>query len=75
MWVVTRKINDYNQDGEYFVAVYVNKPIFNDLKKLLPQCDNKTIGKLLRGGGRHLTEYEWYYLSKVEEGQEYNIQD
>ena len=37
MWIVTRAINDYNQDGDYFVAAFINKPTFQDLKKLNSQ--------------------------------------
>jgi hypothetical protein len=55
VWVVTSGINEYNQDGEYFVAVFKNKPSFVELKELLPNADDVTLGKLTRGGGRH----EW----------------
>ena len=65
VWVVTREINEYNQDGEYFVAVFKNKPTFQQLKKLLNE-DDVTIDKLTRGGGRQSTEYEWYNLLEEE---------
>jgi len=71
MWVVTRAINQYDQDGDYFVAVFHNKPSFKDLKKLLPQENNVTIGKLTRGGGRQEYEGEWFFLTEVKNGQLY----
>ena len=65
VWVVTREINEYNQDGEYFVAAFKSKPTFQQLKKLL-NGDDVTIDKLTRGGGRQGTEYEWYNLLEEE---------
>jgi len=70
MWVITAEINDYNQEGEYFVGVYKNKPTFQQLKELLNE-DNVTVGKLTRGGGRQSTENVWYNLKEVEEGINY----
>ncbi len=64
IWVVTREINQYDQDGEYFVAGYVQKPTFADLKKLLPHSSDATLGKLTRGGGREKGEDEWYFLTE-----------
>lgn len=69
IWVVTRGINEYDQDGNYFVAGYAQKPTFADLRKLLPHSSDATIGKLTRGGGREGTEYEWYFLAKVRVGE------
>lgn len=65
VWVVTREMNEYNQDGEYFVAVFKNKPTFRMLKKLLPEESDVTIGKLTRGVGRQCIEDEWYNLIEV----------
>lgn len=64
-WVVTREINQYDQDGEYFFCVFDDKPTFAELKIILPSMDDKTIGKLTRGGGRQKDEYEWYRLTEV----------
>ncbi|MHA1558483.1 MAG: hypothetical protein ACTSXG_01555 [Alphaproteobacteria bacterium] len=69
MWVVTRKINEYNQDGEYFVAAYTNKPLFQDLKKLLPDKKDAVIERLTRGGGRQRWEEEWFFLTQVNDGE------
>jgi len=72
MWILTREINEYNQDGEYFVCAFKEKPTFNDLKKTLKGLSDVTIGKLTRGGGRQDFEGEWYYLSEVKDGELYN---
>jgi hypothetical protein len=70
MWVVTRAINTYDQDGVYFVAAYQNKPSFQELKKLLPNEQSDVIKYLLRsGGGRMDVEYEWYFLDEVNDGE------
>lgn len=66
VWVVTREHNEYDQHGEYFVAVYLKKPNFHQLKKLLPDEDDVTIGKLTRGGGRHRYEDVWHNLREVD---------
>lgn len=71
MWVVTRAVNDYNQDGDYFVSAFTNEPTFEDLKKLLPGESDETIGKLTRGGGRQDFEGNWYYLTEMKSGELY----
>lgn len=75
-WVLTREINQYDQDGEYFVAVFDKKP---DLKKMaeVMRSENHGVGgdvmdavsfleHLLSGGGRRGVEDEWYSLSEVD---------
>jgi hypothetical protein len=71
MWIVTRAINDYNQDGDYFVCAFEDKPTFQDLKKSLPYENDVTIGKLTRGGGRQDIEDNWYYLTEMKNGEVY----
>jgi len=71
MWVVTRTINEYNQDGDYLVCVFESKPTFQDLKKVLPGEGDATIGKLTRGGGRERHEDEWFYLKELKPGELY----
>lgn len=71
MWVVTKAINEYNQDGDYLIAVYDHKPSFQELKTLLPNETDVTIGKLTRGGDRQNQEYEWYYLKELQSGEKY----
>lgn len=71
MWIVTREINQYDQDGEYFVAAYYKKPGFQQLRKLLEDESDVTIGKLASGGGRQNKEDEWFWLREVREGEYY----
>lgn len=71
MWVVTRAINQYNQDGDYLVCVFENKPTFQELKTVLKKESDSTINKLLEGGGRENSEYEWYHLTELKSGQLY----
>ena len=71
MWVVTAEVNAYDQEGDYFVAVYKDKPTFKQLKELLAEKDDATIGKLTRGGGRQKWEDVWYNLFEVSEGYNY----
>lgn len=70
-WVLTREVNDYNQDGEYFVAIFDKKPSISELidffngdmvsgisaKELL-----KWVIHVHEGGGRRASEDEWYML-------------
>jgi len=73
MWVVTREINEYDQDGEYFVTAYKNKPNLQNLRKLLPNETDVTILKLMNGGGRQDVEYEWFNLHEIKNGEQLNI--
>lgn len=67
MWVITKSVNDYNQHGDYFVAVFTEKPTFAELKVLL-NLDDVTAGKLTRGGGRQNIEGVWYNLEDIQVG-------
>jgi hypothetical protein len=77
VWILTREINAYDQDGEYYVKAWINKPTEQDIKTIFTQeCgyyywDNGKISSLvqhvLSGGGRREYETEWYYLR--EEGE------
>lgn len=57
-WVLTEEFNDYDQNGEYFVAVFGKKPTE---EQLAPYVGHDT-KHVLSGGGRQETEYHWYYL-------------
>ena len=70
IWIITRSINDYNQDGDYFHSAFINKPTKEELIKLFPNEDDKFIDWLLKGGGRMGTEDEWFYLEQIEIGAE-----
>ena len=63
VWILTREINQYDQDGEYFVAVFGEKPHHTELTdKGVPQ---NRLRHVLNGGGRVLPEYEWFHLREV----------
>lgn len=68
MWILTRAINDYNQDGDYFVAGWTNKPT---AEQLAPLLSTNSVEHVLSGGGREKYEHCWYYLTEIQEGEEY----
>ncbi len=60
VWILTREINQYDQDGEYFVAVFGQKPTHQELTALgVPQ---NRLRHVLNGGGRKDAENEWFFL-------------
>lgn len=75
VWVLTRSHNDYDQHGEYFVAVFGRKP---DIKRLAEamEMESGSLGNLMQaiaflshiieGGGRRGTENVWYQLEEVD---------
>jgi hypothetical protein len=68
-WVLTREINEYDQDGEYFEAVFAEKPDYDKMAKLLFDLgwDNKELtDHVLNGGGRVYREETWYHLREVD---------
>jgi len=70
MWILTRAINQYDQDGEYFESAWIKKPTKEQLSKLFGK-DKKLINHVLDGGGRVMSENMWYYLTEIKEGEEY----
>jgi len=80
-FVITRGINEYDQDGEYFHAVFITKPTREELRLLFygkkhariigPSNEEKFITHLLNGGGRQEYENEWYYLTEIKSGELY----
>lgn len=64
VWILTREINMYDQDGEYFVAVFANKPTHQQLT----ECGVATnrLRHTLNGGGRVECEDEWFILTEQE---------
>lgn len=61
VWVLTCEVNEYNQCGEYFVAVFKNKPTSIELT-LDCDVDLKTAEHISNGGGRLRVEHTWYFL-------------
>lgn len=64
VWILTREINEYHQDGEYFVAVFSEKPHHAALTENgVPQ---NRLRHVLNGGGRVGAENEWFFLRSHE---------
>ena len=77
VWVLTRSINEYNQEGEYFEGVWADKPTIEQLVSFFKgdnmnaYYSNITAAldfflHLQNGGGRRGHEDEWYELSEVD---------
>jgi len=73
-WVLTREINEYDQDGEYFTAVFKERPSAEVLNATIGYMNEATFnghssyGEYLRatGGGRVYREHTWYNLREVD---------
>ena len=63
VWVLTREINQYDQDGEYFEAVFLEKPNYAKLKPF--GIPDDMMRWVMDGGGRKGVEDEWWYLREV----------
>lgn len=61
VWIITSEVNAYDQEGEYFEAVFSKKPDISDICKHGIGAD--TAEHLLKtGGGRRNCEDSWYFL-------------
>ncbi len=64
VWVLTREINQYDQDGAYFVEIFKDFPTKEKLLKVGVYEDNAD--RLLHGeNGRRNGEDEWWYLEEM----------
>lgn len=86
MWIITRAISQYDQDGHYAYSVFIEKPLREDIRRLLygddynPKTEDpnlrdvreKYISWLLKGGGRQEVEYEWFFLTEIKSGELYD---
>ena len=63
MWILTREINAYDQEGAYFVAVFGRKPTVDLLEEFV---DDEDVAQHLvdTGGGRRGIEEEWFFLEE-----------
>lgn len=64
VWILTSEVNDYSQYGEYFEAVFKDKPTIEYLGDLIGD-DEKLLNHVLARGGRRWDEPLWYYLTEV----------
>jgi ubiquinone/menaquinone biosynthesis C-methylase UbiE len=69
MWIITRAINQYDQDGDYFETAYENKPTLDELLKFFR--DEELAKHVLNGGGRRDFEGSWYFLTEIKSGEQY----
>lgn len=79
MWILTRAINEYDQEGEYFEACFEKEPTLQDLCDFFYKCSLEGLGDkdlmflshIKQGGGRRNSEDLWYYLTDVKPGEIY----
>lgn len=65
IFVLTREINQYDQDGAYFVAAFNNKPTREQL--LANGVSERYVDHTLQFGGRSAEmEDEWFNIEQVE---------
>lgn len=64
VWILTYEYNDYDQYGEYFQAVFINKP---SAQQLIDEgVPEHSIAHVLEGGGQSFNKQDyWYYLREV----------
>lgn len=85
IWLITKAINAYDQEGDYIETAYDHESTREDLRKYFyserydpkksPKHERnlreKFISHLLKGGGRIEWENEWYFLTCMKSGEKY----
>ena len=71
MWVLTEALNEYDQYGEYFIAVWKEKPTVQQLQKIVGMTEEYIEEFILGGKGRKDSEHVWYYLTEMMDGEKY----
>lgn len=78
VWVLTREENDYDQHGDYFVAVFKKFPTLLAIWEALDSEENsgartgistndvELFSHIQKGGGRRYPEETWYHLREIE---------
>ncbi len=65
MYILTTEYNQYDQYGEYAIAVFPNKPTKEQVEKAVgDDITPETYQHILSGGGRIKYEDSWFYLTK-----------
>ena len=81
MFVLTRAINEYYQEGHYLVSVFESKPTKQQLEIIFSDGNigsvadaklKEIVDHVLAGGGRRDVENEWFYLTELAPGAIYN---
>ena len=62
VWVLTREINDYSQDGEYLVKMWADKPTSPVL--IAWNVPESKVFHVLNGGGKLDNEDTWFHLKE-----------
>lgn len=63
VYVLTWEINEYDQHGEYFVDVFIGKPMHQQLTA--NGVPKNRLRHVLNGGGRVGSEDEWFWLKQL----------
>jgi len=69
MYIITSRVNQYDQYGDYFETAYTNKPTLEQLIKFFK--DEKLAAHVFNGGGRIGVEDLWYHLTEIQDGEQY----
>lgn len=70
MWILTRVINEYDQDGDYFFCAWNEKPNVKDLVKVTER-DEDYCNRILNNEGRLYPEHTWFWLTEMKNGEVY----
>ena len=70
VYVLTRSHNDYDQHGEYFVAVFDKLPNYQQLVAL--GVPTNRVRYVTNGGGRINNDEVWFKLIKANFGENYS---
>lgn len=63
VWVLTYEVNEYDQEGDYFLGVFADKPTKEQMIGAGVIFDrDQTYEHILSGGGRVNIENRWYLL-------------
>lgn len=62
VWVLTEEYNEYDQYGEYFLAVFKEKATIEQLMKF--KMSKEVAIHVQNGGGRIKTEDQWFNLKE-----------
>ena len=74
MWILTCEVNENYQEGDHFVAAFLDKPSKDALRDVLKWYGDATDALLdhyLAGGGHLELGNLWFFLNEVEEGRRY----
>ena len=71
-YILTESYNLYDQQGDYFIAWWPNKPTIEELRKVITGYGDTCLQHVLDGGGRRNYEDSWYLLHEMESGVSYS---